>query len=246
MQYLRWILLVAGVLFVLVVYFMSRKQRRRNTQTDDVELESDLPEISARDWDDIDEGVGHVRVVATQDDADIQDAEPEFKTKIDSKPARPDADVQASTQPESKTTKATDKPPRIDDLVTLYLLAKDDALSGDVINSAAYANGLTFGKMNIFHRLDDYGEPLYSLANMMEPGYFDAENIHTLKTRGLVMFIQLAQLKHSSEALHDMLRCGYRMADMIGARLCNNKRESLTEKDANAYRELAARFDDES
>lgn len=249
MQYLRWILLGAGILFVLVVYFMSRKQRRRNTYTNEVELESDLPEISARDWDNIDEGVGHVRVVATQDDVDIRDTEPEFKTEIESKPARPDADVQATGhagQPDNKTTKTTDKPPRTDDLVTLYLLAKEDALSGDVINSAAYANGLTFGKMNIFHRLDDYGEPLYSLANMMEPGYFDAENIHNLKTRGLVMFIQLAQLKHSSEALHDMLRCGYRMADMIGARLCNNKRQALTEKDANAYRELAARFDDES
>jgi FtsZ-interacting cell division protein ZipA len=80
---------------------------------------------------------------------------------------------------------------------------------------------------------------------MMEPGYFDGDNIHNLKTKGLVLFIQLAQLKHSSEALHDMLRCGYRMAEMIGARLCNNKRQPLTETDTNAYRELAARFDDE-
>ena len=242
MQYLRWILLGAGVLFVLIVYFISRQQRRRNTYTNDVELESDLPEISARDWDNIDEGVGKVRVVATQDDVDMQDVAPEFRTEIDSGLAGSDAD----TQPASKATKTTDKPSRTDDLVTLYLLAKEEALSGDVINSAAYANGLTFGKMNIFHRLDDHGEPLYSLANMMEPGHFDADNIHNLKTRGLVMFIQLAQLKHSSEALHDMLRCAYRMAEMIGARLCNSRRQALTEKDTNAYRELAARFDDES
>jgi len=246
MEYLRWILLGAGVLFVLVVYFMSRQQRRRNTYTKDIELESDLPEISARDWDNIDEGVGKVRVVATQDDVDIQDVDPELKTETDSDFASADANAQAASRPVNKTTKTNDKPPRTDDLVTLYLLAKEDALSGDVINSAAYANGLTFGKMNIFHRLDDHGEPLYSLANMMEPGYFDADNIHNLKTRGLVMFIQLAQLKHSSEALHDMLRCAYRMAEMIGARLCNNKRQQLTEKDTNAYRELAARFDDES
>jgi cell division protein ZipA len=241
MQYLRWILLGAGVIFVLIVYFISRQQRRRNTYTNDVELQSDLPEISARDWDDIDEGVGKVRVVATQDDIDIQDAEPALE--IDS---NPDIDIHSVDQPASKTTKTTDKSPRLDDLVTLYLLAKDDALSGDVINSAAYANGLVFGKMNIFHRLDEHDEPLYSLANMMEPGYFDADSIHNLKTKGLVLFIQLAQLKHSSEALHDMLRCGYRMAEMIGARLCNSKRKPLTETDTNAYRELAARFDDES
>lgn len=245
MQYLRWILLGVGALFVLVVYFLGRQQRRRNNYTDNhVELDSDLPEISARDWDDIDEGVGSVRVVAQHDDVELQeDDDSEVEAELDSKPATTGAAVDPA---DKATNKTTDKPPRIDDLVTLYLLSKEDALSGDVINSAAYANGLVFGKMNIFHRLDDNDEPIYSLANMMEPGYFDAESIHNLKTKGLVLFIQLAQLQHPSEALHDMLRCAYRMAEMIDARLCNNKRQPLTEKDTSAYRELAARFDDES
>lgn len=245
MQYLRWILLGAGVLFVLIVYFMGRQKRRRNTYTENIELDSDLPEISAHDWDNIDEGVGSVRVVAQHDDVDVQEGDPEFE--IDLKSENTDSDIQPANKVTDKpATKATDKPPRYDDLVTLYLLAKEEPLSGDVINSAAYANGLIFGNMNIFHRLDDNDEPIYSLANMMEPGYFDAENIHNLKTRGLVLFIQLSHLKHSSQALHDMLRCAYRMAEMIGAQLCNSKRQPLTEKDTNAYRELAARFDDES
>jgi cell division protein ZipA len=220
---------------------MGRQRRRNNTRSENIELDTDLPEISARDWDNMDEGVGSVRVVAKYDDeADIE--EPPVSSGLTTEPrlAAPGPGTKYSAQHSVETSS------RPDDLVTLYLLAKDEQLSGDRINSAAYANGLSFGKMNIFHRLDENQEPLYSMANMMEPGYFDPETIHQLKTRGLVMFIQLAYLKHSSEALHDMLRCAYRMAEMIGARLCNDKRQPLTEKDTTAYRQLAASFDAES
>ncbi len=235
MEYLRWILLLAGVLFVVVVYFMGAQRRRNSNLSDDIEIDSELPEISARARDNVDEEVGEVRVVATYDD--------------DGYDSHDVTDTTDYIEQASSSTVVTDtKNPalRTDDLITLYLLAKDEQLSGDMINSAAYANGLTFGEMNIFHRLDDHHQPVYSLANMMEPGNFDSEAIHTLKTRGLVMFIQLAQLENSSEGLHDMLRCAYRMAEMIGARLCNNQRQTLTEKDTIAYRELAASFDAES
>lgn len=238
MEYLRWILLLAGVLFVAVVYFMSAQRRQNLNRNKDIEIDSELPEISTRDWDNVDEGVGEVRVVASYDD---KYDKPEIRGSVPS----PRSSLQTSA-PATKSDHSDNAETRTDDLVTLYLLAKDELLSGDMINSAAYANGLVFGKMNIFHRLDDHQQPIYGLANMMEPGDFDSETIHTLKTRGLVLFIQLAQLKNSSEGLHDMLRCGYRMAEMIGARLCNKKRQPLTEKDTTSYRELAASFDAES
>jgi len=240
MEYLRWILLLAGAVFVAIVYFLGRHRRRNHTSYEHVEPDADLPDISARDWDDIEEGVGSVRVVAKYDDEE----------DIEEQSLNPEPDPEPSSITETGTHStrqhASQASTSSDDLIMLYLLAKNEQLSGDMINSAAYANGLSFGKMNIFHRLDDHEEPIYSLANMMEPGSFDPETIHNLKTRGLVMFIQLANLKNSSEALHDMLRCAYRMAEMIGARLCNSKRQPLTEKDTNTYRQLAASFDDQS
>lgn len=231
MEYLRWILLLAGILFIAVVYFLGRQRRRNDIYSDGTEFDDDLPEISARDLDDLDEGVGNVRVVTRFDDDEIAITENVSATES----------AQDSGEPDTKKTSGGP-----DDLVTLYLMAKDELLSGDIINSAAYANGLTFGKMKIYHRLDDKNVPIYSMANMMEPGSFDPDHIHKLKTRGLVLFIQLAGLKNPVDAVHDMLRCAYRMADMIGARLCNHKREPLTETDANAYRALAAQFDGQS
>ncbi|MGB5396769.1 MAG: cell division protein ZipA C-terminal FtsZ-binding domain-containing protein [Gammaproteobacteria bacterium] len=236
MEYLRWILLLAGILFIAVLYFMGRQRRRNDTYSDGSEFEDDLPQISARDLDDIDEGVGNVRVVTRFDDDEVLD-------DFSAEPPEAQQPDQQKKSPQQTTEKASASP---DDLVTLYLMAKDELLSGDMINSAAYANGLTFGEMNIFHRLDENEVPLYSLANMMEPGNFDPKDIHKLRTRGLVLFIQLAHLKYPVDALHDMLRCAYRMADMIEARLCNDKRQPLTEQDANAYRALAAKFDGQS
>lgn len=66
MESLRWILLAAGIIFVLVIYMLGRSRRQRNHSLVD-ELEADqedsLPEFSAQNLDDVDEGVGKVRII---------------------------------------------------------------------------------------------------------------------------------------------------------------------------------------
>ena len=62
MESLRWILLAVGIVFVVVIYFLGRSRRQRNHSMVD-ELEDDLPEFSARSLDDVDEGVGQVRII---------------------------------------------------------------------------------------------------------------------------------------------------------------------------------------
>ena len=61
MESLRWILLAAGIVFVLVIYVLGRSRRRRNHSTVD-ELEDDLPEFSASNLDDVDEEIGRAHV----------------------------------------------------------------------------------------------------------------------------------------------------------------------------------------
>ena len=64
MESLRWILLAAGIAFVIVIYILGRSRRRRNHSMVD-ELEDDLPEFSAHSLDDVDEGVGQVRIITS-------------------------------------------------------------------------------------------------------------------------------------------------------------------------------------
>lgn len=67
MDNFRWILLAVGAVIILIIYLISRKNRRDFYKEDDYPSE-DLPDIKTNNWDDLDEGVGEVRIVARNRD----------------------------------------------------------------------------------------------------------------------------------------------------------------------------------
>ncbi|NOQ90494.1 MAG: hypothetical protein GQ549_06075 [Gammaproteobacteria bacterium] len=235
MELLRWILLAAGIVFVLVIFILGNKRRRRNYSVAD-EVEDDLPEFSARNLDAMDEGVGEVRVVtsASTDDGMYDGLHDEAgEDDISS------LNVSADDTAKIKADSAADTNPA--DIIVLYILAKGNAtLAGAEINSSARAMGLTFGEMNIFHYVRD-ARNVFGLANMLEPGSFDADNIHDLKTSGLTVFMRI-EGEDPLDDLTEMLQRSYQLAGLLGARLCNHKREPLTEQDAENYRTQVNNF----
>ena len=237
MEPLRWILLGAGVAFVLVIYMLGRSRRRRNHSLVD-ELEADqedsLPEFSAQNLGDVDEGVGKVRIITG---AGLLGPDEEDIAPVKVSTENSSINKKQSTEPSANKTPS--------DFIVLYILPKSDPkenlfLLGSQINSSAQAMGLTFGEMNIFH-FKSGGRNVFSLANMLEPGSFDADTIHDLNTSGLTVFMQI----HQGDPLDDlteMLQRSYQLAGLLGARLCNHKRETLTEQDAENYRKQVRDF----
>ena len=236
MESLRWILLAVGVIFILMIYFFGRNRRRRNNFIEN-EPEDDLPEFTAQNLDDFDEGVGEVRVISdaglTADSresiyASIEDSHDDesYGNDLKEQAAEPDA------QKEKKAPS---------NIIVLYILPKPERdLMGAQINSAAQAMGLTFGEMNIYH-YNKGGRNIFSLANMLEPGSFNPETIHDLKTTGLTVFMQFAGADPLDD-LTEMLQRSYQLSGLLDARLCNHKREPLTEQDAENYRVQASHF----
>ena len=92
--------------------------------------------------------------------------------------------------------------------------------------------------MNIFHYKDN-DRSVFSLANMLEPGSFDATTIHDLKTTGLTVFMQI-QGDDPLDDLTEMLQRSYQMAGLLDARLCNHKRE-LARRLVRIYKSQEAR-----
>ena len=90
MDNFRWILLGVGILFVVIVYLISRKNRRDFYQEDDA-MPDELPELNASNWDALDEGVGEVRVVArANDDMPVTDntaSSPSYRDELDDEDA---------------------------------------------------------------------------------------------------------------------------------------------------------------
>lgn len=234
MELLRWILLAVGIAFVLVIYVLGRSRRRRNHSMVD-DLDDDLPEFSARNLDDVDEGVGAVRIVSSAD-SDIDDDITANNLSID-KVEDYSGDIDSDVV-ESETDSVTESP---SDIIVLYILPKvGGELLGSQINSSVQAMGLSFGDMNIFH-FKPKGRSVFSLANMLEPGSFDADTIHDLKTSGLTVFMQM-KAGDPLDDLTEMLQRSYQLAGLLGARLCNHKREALTEQDAENYRSQVSEF----
>ena len=237
MESLRWVLLVVGAVFVLVIYVLGRNRRRRTNHVDEEAYEDDLPDFSAQNLDDFDDGVGAVKVVA--DDG-------YFSDDVDPVTAAADIDSNNYVDDPYSENKIVEEPARekknkTSDIVVLYILPKpDQELLGAHINSSAQAMGLTFGEMNIFHYKDG-NRNVFGLANMVEPGSFDPDTIHDLKTSGLTVFMQFSG-SDPLDDLTEMLQRSYQLAGLLDARLCNHKREPLTEQDAENYRQWASKF----
>ena len=236
MESLRWILLAVGIAFVLVIYILGRSRRRRNSSIID-ELDVDLPEFSAQNLDDLDESVGEVKIITGAGLGADDDIPPQLSPDTDQYDGLYDESLENKTTEDSAD--GTAKTPS--NIIVLYILPKaNQKLTGSQINSSAQAMGLTFGEMNIFH-FKSRNRNVFSLANMLEPGSFDVNTIHDLKTSGLTLFMQITG-DDPLDDLTEMLQRSYQLAGLLDARLCNNKREPLTQQDAESYRTQVRNF----
>jgi cell division protein ZipA len=122
-------------------------------------------------------------------------------------------------------------PPDFDKIVSLYVQASDgQMIRGSELVVAAEKAGLTFGAMNIFHRLVDGRPeqgPVFSVANMVKPGSFDMRALDTLQTPGLSFFMTLPGPLPGLDAWDTMLPAAQRMAELLDAQVLDDRRNTL-------------------
>jgi len=118
-----------------------------------------------------------------------------------------------------------------DKIVSVYLVARaGQSLSGSDLVVAAEKAGLVFGNMNIFHRMvDNHPElgPIFSVANLVKPGYFDLRAIKELQTPGVNFFITLPGPISALDAWDTLLPTAQRMAELLDAVLLDEERNAL-------------------
>lgn len=118
-----------------------------------------------------------------------------------------------------------------DKIVSVYMVARaGQSLSGSDLVVAAEKAGLVFGNMNIFHRMvDNHPElgPVFSVANLVKPGYFDLRAIKELQTPGVNFFITLPGPISALDAWDTLLPTALRMAELLDAVLLDEERNAL-------------------
>jgi len=118
-----------------------------------------------------------------------------------------------------------------DKIISLFVAAREGGMirGADLVVAAEKA-GLTFGAMNIFHRLVDGRPeqgPIFSVANMLKPGNFDLRELEQVATPGLSFFMTLPGPLPGLDAWDTMLPAAQRMAELLDAVVLDEKRNAL-------------------
>lgn len=116
----------------------------------------------------------------------------------------------------------------------LNVVAREpQGLRGDDILQILLACDLRFGDMDFFHRHEfeaGRGAIQFSVANMMQPGVFDIDNMGDLATPGLVFFLTLPGPEDMMKAFDYMLETAQAVARNLGADVLDESRSALTKQ----------------
>lgn len=120
---------------------------------------------------------------------------------------------------------------QFDRIVSLYVAAKAGTkLRGQDIVVAAEKAGLTFGHMDVFHRLVDGRPeqgPVFSVANIVKPGSFDMASISELETPAIAFFLTLPAPLSALDAWDTMLPAAQRMSELLDGVVLDEERNAL-------------------
>ena len=221
---------LAALILFLVILFSSRKKAGQGKRVAAANGDNGRSEPTLRE---IIESGHHPEAAPAADPLPASDSPRVASATPAAAPA--DASPQAGARPDAE----------YDKIVSVYLVARaGQSLSGADLVVAAEKAGLVYGHMNIFHRLvDNHPElgPIFSVANLVKPGFFDLRAIRELQTPGVNFFITLPGPISALDAWDTLLPTAQRMSELLDAVLLDEERNALgRQRIANIRDEMRA------
>ena len=112
---------------------------------------------------------------------------------IDLDAERASADSKRVIESPSKLDPAR-KVDRPEKFIVINVFADDDTFNGQELLETLVNLDMSYGEMNIFHRLNEDGVSEFRLANAVEPGTFDLADMDSMQTPGVTMFMEVHEL----------------------------------------------------
>jgi cell division protein ZipA len=157
------------------------------------------------------------------------DAEPATLDWLDNMSADGETAAPAAKPPAGKLPRAVDP-----EVFMLNVLARGrDGFRGEDVLHILLACDLRFGDMSFFHRHEfeaGRGAIQFSVANMMQPGVFDIDNMADFNTPGLVFFLTLPGPEDMMKAFDYMLETAQAVARNLDGDVLDESRSALTKQ----------------
>jgi len=254
MDSLRWILLIAAIAIIAVIYFTGRSRKASVSQywddqpADGVAVENTgykpgtLPgsgnQAANKNAVDIQARLNEAELlemgqITVTDRADKTPARPELTDDLLTTRSQ-DKEVSIDEGHFSSQPDVREMLPRAEaqeQLVMLSIMAPDDhQYTVKEIRKALDAEGLAFGLHDIYHRIDPAGghNAIYSISSLVEPGTLGPGDAETSHTPGLTLFMQLPGDFDPVMAYDDIIDTATRIKNTLGADLCDEKRQRLS------------------
>ena len=121
--------------------------------------------------------------------------------------------------------------------------AAGSQFTGSQLLDALGTDGFTFGRYQIFHRLDDAGRPVVSLASLKEPGTFDPESMPDAQFRGVALFTVMPGPLPGVRAFDELIVTARALAATLGGQLQDERGSPLSLVRIGHLREEVAEFE---
>lgn len=239
---LRIIIAAIGVVILVAIYFFGRPRQPGQGRR-----------VVARKPGDqrVEPVIGDAGDAATENATPPRQGELDvaLKRELDRLGATVAADRKTPPQRAPATPPAGQRPHEfpVDRIVSLFVVARaGEVFHGSDIVVAAEKAGLRFGAMHVFHRLVDGrpdAGPVFSMANMVKPGYFDMGRIGDLTTPGVTFFITLPGPLSALDAWEAMLPAAQRIAELLGGELLDEAHNALGRQRVAGLREELRAWD---
>lgn len=272
MENLRWILILAGIAILVLLYFSGRSRARATgnqhriasavdnddfldpLDTDDMHTD---PTIDFDDDDFSRPGQAPVQSGRVRRGAPVEaikpvasDYEYEFEEELGrtrgSSPgftsiAQKIELISARLSPKRRQRVAQSEPADLDNvspsdpefaskIVTLHVVAaQNTVLNGEQLLDVFERRGYHYGDLNIFHSMHK-GEVVFSIAKMIEPGYFDIQNVASFATPGITLILQLPGPVAADVAFEVLISEAFEMANELNASVLDGDRNTLSKQ----------------
>ena len=160
-----------------------------------------------------------------------------------------------STDPESETETSADavlpatSPVATEpsEVIVINVMAREGyVFAGDELLKVLLGVGLSFGEMNIFHQrlgAEVKAPVLFSVANILNPGSFDLDNMDAFSTTGVSLFLALPAVVNNLEAFEQMLAVAQQIQAALDGELKDDHRNVMTAQTMEHYRQRIHDFE---